>query len=127
MDQHRLFDTAMRGEFTRKIQWLEALATVQKSDLATAAALIKELHHEVGLEQLTRTSAQRGLVPYVRSLEELHRRLPAYPALPTVADVCQRLGADLQELGLWNVKLGYDPDKDLALSVLSPKRFEHAL
>lgn len=83
---------------------------------------MKSLRDKARDEQVTRVSAQRGLVPYVRSLEELHRRLAAYPSLPTVADLCQRLGADLQELGLWDVRLGYDPDKDLALSVLSPNR-----
>jgi hypothetical protein len=57
-------------------------------------------------------------VPYVRSLQQFNEWLADHPALR------DELEPKLRELGLWDIKLGYDPDKDLALSVLSPNRLQ---
>lgn len=67
-------------------------------------------------EQQQRIAAQRGLVPYVRSLEQFNAWLAERPALS------KEIEPILRELGLWDIKLGYDPDEDLTLSVVGPKR-----
>ena len=74
------------------------------------------LRDEVQKERTMRIAAQRGLVPYVRSLEEFDHWLREQPEL------CKQLQPILEELGLWEIKLGYDPDKDLSLSAVSPHR-----
>jgi hypothetical protein len=82
---------------------------------------IKRLKSEIGMEQTLRTSAQRGLVPYVRSLEQFDKWLRQRPATRA------KLEPILRELGLWEIKLGYDPDKDLTLSIVSPSNFRNRL
>lgn len=74
---------------------------------------------EIGREQNMRVSAQRGLVPYVRSLEQFDKWLLQNPALR------KELEPILRELGLWEIKLGYDPAKDLTLSVVSPQNIRN--
>lgn len=64
----------------------------------------------VAHEQLQRVVAQRGLVVYVRALEQFDGWLQERPALRA------QLQPVLQELGLWKIKLGYDPDRDPALA-----------
>lgn len=76
----------------------------------------RRLQTEIGLERSARVAAQRGLVPYVRSLEAFNGWIKARPRL------AKELRPILTELGLWDIKLGYDPDQDLALSIISPKR-----
>jgi len=66
-------------------------------------------------ERQMRAAAQRGLVPYVRSLERFDKWLRERPKLRA------QLEPILSELGLWEIKLGYDPDQDLALSAISPR------
>jgi hypothetical protein len=83
---------------------------------ATHRVLEDAQRDEIGMERQMRISAQRGLVPYVRAVEALNKWLKARPALT------KQLQPIMQELELWDVKLGYDPDKDLTLSVLSPNR-----
>lgn len=89
------------------------LEAVQRGHSEEVTALRRELF----AEQQQRMAAQRGLVPYVRSLELFDIWLCSQPRLR------ESLRPKLQELGLWEIKLGYDPDKDLGLSVVSPLRF----
>jgi hypothetical protein len=54
-----------------------------------------------------RVAAQRGLVPYVRGLEKFAKWLKETPnATPGM------VAAKLTKLGLWDVRVGYDPDED---------------
>jgi hypothetical protein len=82
------------------------------------AAEVREmgLCGELASARTERMAAQMGLVPYVRALEEFDRRLKKRPALR------KQLEADLRDLGLWEIKVGYDPTKDVTRTVLSPNR-----
>lgn len=88
------------------------LAAVQRGH----AEEIHALRREVFIEQQDRIAAQRGLVPYVRSLEAFHGWLLKHP------DLAAQVEAEMRDLGIWAIKLGYDPDKDLSLSVVWAKR-----
>ena len=87
-----------------------------RDDVKAAGLRYAQLQSQHGVEQTKRVFAQRGLVPYVRALEAFDGWLQERPALR------RQLEPILRELGLWEIKLGYDPDEDLALSVISPKR-----
>jgi hypothetical protein len=99
-------------DMTDTIGSLTADRIVLKRELESA---VRERHIAVNTEQLGRVSAQRGLVPYVRGVEALNKWLSKHPALR------RQLEPILREQGLWDVKLGYDPDKDITLSVISPE------
>lgn len=75
---------------------------------------VEGLRTTVRIEQVTRTAAQRGLVPYVRSLQRFNEWLSRRPELQA------ELEPILRELKLWDVRLGYDPDTDPALNPLRP-------
>lgn len=97
----------------------EALSSMRKTAEMTAQMHAKELAYErqqTFIEQQTRIAAQKGLVPYVRALEAFDHWLLERP------DLRDTLQPILQELGLWEIKLGYDPEKDLGLSVISAQR-----
>jgi len=75
----------------------------------------RQLHRlELEDERSGRIHAQRGLVPYVRALQLFHEWLLQRP------EVAEMVAPKMQELGIWAIKLGYDPDQDLSLSVISP-------
>ncbi len=84
--------------------------------LSLEASRIYELEQLLDFERLQRIAAQRGLVPYVRSLEAFSRWLGKRPSLR------KQLEPKMRELGLWNIRLGYDPDQDLILSAASPHK-----
>lgn len=85
-----------------------------------AQATIHVLNLEISREQLQRVSAQRGLTPYVYAIQALNAWLADQPELHnTIAPI-------LKELGLYGVKVGYDPDRDLALSIISAERMSPA-
>lgn len=75
---------------------------------------VSGLQTKVRVEQVTRLAAQRGLVPYVRSVQRLNQWLARHPELQADMEPI------LRELGLWDVRLGYDPDTDPALNPLRP-------
>ena len=87
----------------------EAWAVVRQQTART----IRGLEDRVESETTTRLAAQRGLVPYVYAIQGLNEWL---------RDERPELGAELEpimrRLGIWGVKVGYDPDKGTALSVL---------
>jgi hypothetical protein len=61
-------------------------------------------------------SAQRGLTPYVYAVQGLNAWLAERPELnETMAPI-------LRQLGLLGVRVGYDPDKEFATSVIARKR-----
>lgn len=72
--------------------------------------------HLTQMERIQRVAAQRGLVPYVRGLEAFSRWLQARP------EIARQVEAEMRANGLWDIKLGYDPDKDITLSVISLER-----
>lgn len=95
------------------------LAALRKTAEAVAEAHAKELANEkqqTSIEQQTRIAAQRGLTPYVYAIQALNRWLRDRPEL------CAQLQPVMQELGLWGVEVGYDPNKDRALSIIWAKR-----
>lgn len=75
----------------------------------------------IAYERLQRASAQQGLVPYVRALEEFDTWLRKHKRLRGELEPVMR------ELGIWEIKLGYDPDRDLTLSLVSPKHPAYSL
>lgn len=75
------------------------------------------LKRELGHEQLQRRAAQNGLTPYVYALQAFNAWIAENPPLVNALEPVMR------KLGIWGVEVGYDPDKDLAMSVISPKRF----
>jgi hypothetical protein len=77
-----------------------------KSEITKLEREIELLKNQIGQERLQRVSAQRGLVPYVRSLQTLDAWLLERPELRA------QLESILRELGLWEIKLGYDPAED---------------
>ncbi len=79
-------------------------------------AKIRELKESITVEHVTRVSAQRGLTPYVYALEALNKWLRGRNRI-TPKD----LEKILKRLGIWGVRVGYDPDKDKALSIISDK------
>jgi hypothetical protein len=95
---------------------LVALQGVRELEAKKLRGEIRGLIQEVDIEKRTRIAAQQGLVPYVRSLEQLNVWLQARP----------HLAAELQpimaELGLWGIRVGYDPDRDINLTAASPHR-----
>jgi hypothetical protein len=84
------------------------LQAVQRGHGEEMRAMRDDLH----VERSQRMAAQRGLVPYVRSLEALDTWLLEQPSLRA------QLEPILRQLGLWEIRLGYDPDKDLSLSAI---------
>lgn len=78
--------------------------------------VLGEANRKLEFAELQRVVAQRGLVPYVHSLEQFDKWLMAYP------DLRKALQPILQELGLWEIKLGYDPTRDVKTSLVSPER-----
>jgi hypothetical protein len=79
-------------------------------------ARVGEQRRQTHQEQVTRVAAQRGLVVYVRALEQLDHWLRERPALRG------QLEPALRELGLWEIALGYDPELDITLSAIWPGR-----
>jgi len=66
-------------------------------------------------EKLMRVSAQRGLTPYVTAVQALNAWLADRPELDeTMAPI-------LQQLGLLGVRVGYDPDKEFATSLIAAR------
>jgi hypothetical protein len=94
----------------------EHVEALQQSHIELTRAARAEADRAVRYEQLQRSAAQRGLVPYVRSLEKFDRWLMTRP------EMRDQLEATLRELGLWEIRVGYDPGQDLSVSVVSPKR-----
>lgn len=88
------------------------------NDAKIFQAQLAEAQRQIEYEQLQRVSAQRGLVPYVRSLEQFNQWLAKRPALR------KQLRPVLRELGLWEIKLGYDPDQDFRTSLVSADRMK---
>lgn len=78
------------------------------------------LEKTVRIERVLRRSSQIGLVPYVRALQRFAVWLKRRPDA-TARDVI----AQMTELGIWDVRMGYDPDKDPALNPLVPAEGQH--
>jgi hypothetical protein len=72
------------------------------------------LRRELGAEQLQRTAAQNGLTPYVYALQAFNQWVGQQPGLAS------QLEPIMRKLGIWGVEVGYDPNKDLATSIVSP-------
>lgn len=101
---------------------VEQLEAARK-DLEEASGKVAELRKllqgsqaELSISEQRRVSAQRGLTPYVYAVQALNAWLGERPAL------LEQITPVLRELGLLGVKVGYDPDRDLALSIISPSR-----
>ena len=110
----------LRDQIRRLTKERDAEREARSKDAAAAQHALGKMAEErdklVLGERRLRVAAQRGLVPYVRSLEQFDAWLLERP------DLRHALRPVLQELGLWEIKLGYDPDHDLSLSVVSPHR-----
>lgn len=91
-----------------------ALEKILEAATKAHAAELDSMKKIIWGEQQMRAAAQRGLVPYVRGLEFFDRWLLER------SDLRVQLEPILRELKLWEIKLGYDPDQDLTLSVISP-------
>ena len=99
----------MRLSKQKQIQILEGQVHALKSE-------VEAERWKTHIEQGQRIAAQRGLVPYVRSLQAFNEWLGDHPELR------DQLEPILRELGLWDIRLAYDPDQDLSLSAVSPHR-----
>lgn len=78
---------------------------------------VGEVREALAFAELQRVAAQRGLVPYVAAVEALNAWLKDRPEVEAV------VAPILQELGLYGVRVGYDPNREVALSVIG--RFTH--
>lgn len=74
----------------------------------------QRLREEIAVAVTEKKAAQNGLTPYVYAVQALNAWLNERPALMSQVE------AILDELGLLGVKVGYDPNKDLSLSIISP-------
>lgn len=77
-----------------------------RTQIANLENLLRLRDATIAYERQQRVSAQRGLVPYVRSLERFNAWLRDRPTLH------DQLALILKELGLYDIKIGYDPDED---------------
>ena|SRR5665213_2889814 len=77
----------------------------------------RKLNVTIGVERQKRVDAQNGLTPYVYALQAFAQWLGKHPKA-TPAQVI----AQMSKLGIWGVKVAYDPQKDLALSIISAQR-----
>ncbi len=77
----------------------------------------RELKNTISIERQMRVDAQNGLTPYVYALQAFSVWLNKRPSA-TPSQVKAKMG----ELGIWGVRVGYDPQKDLALSIISAHR-----
>lgn len=96
-----------------RIRALEAeLQAAQTSHEYTTS----RLRDEVATERTTRIAAQQGLTPYVYAVQALNAWLGDRPEL------LNELSPILGELGLLGVRVGYDPQRDLSLSIIDGRR-----
>lgn len=72
-------------------------------------------------ERVTRTAAQNGLTPYVYALQAFALWLDQAPEADR-----QMVIEKMSELGIWGVRVGYDPQKDLALSIIGGNRYRRS-
>jgi len=96
----------MKVSKAQQIRDLEKHIKHLEQELADQRAIVAQ-------ERLTRLSAQRGLTPYVTAVQALNVWLAEQPELD------EAMAPILQELGLLGVKVGYDPDKELATSMIA--------
>src|SRR6266568_1921625 len=97
---------AKKREIDRLAKRIEELE-VERDQLQGAVRAATEI---AAMDRDLRVAAQRGLVPYVQAVEQLNKWLAANP------DLEPRLTPVLKELGLYGVRVGYNPDKDRGLT-----------
>jgi hypothetical protein len=92
---------------------IEALGIALQAARQDAEKRVEGMQQTLDFERVQRVSAQRGLVPYVYALQALNKWMRGRTKIGP-----SDLERIMKRLGIWGVKVGYDPDRDVSRAVI---------